>query len=89
MSNISYTLKIKRIAILDPQLTKGQMLPVGEVEEYTKNDLEIKVNVRLNDNIPPELEAEIIKNPGCIRISEVHDKPTEVLIIPSRPKLVL
>jgi len=89
MSNLKFSYKINRKVIIDPKIVQGKMMIVGDVEEYEKTDGEIKVNLRLFDDLPKELEETILKNPACLHIIEslsIEDKP---LIIPTRPKLVL
>ena len=88
MSNISFTCKIQRKVILDPQLTDGKVIIIGEVEEYVKTDNEIKVNIKLFEDLPPGLLEAVTKNPGCIRISEAMSPPQDIIHMPSRPKLV-
>lgn len=87
MSNIKFVCKKHRKAIIDPKLTPGRIVDIGEVEEYEASDTEIKVNIKLYHDLPAELYEAVTKNPACIRISEALSTPMEVLIIPSRPKL--
>ena len=89
MSNLKFSYKVNRKVIIDPKLTQGKMMIVGDVEEYEKTDEEIKVNLRLFDDLPKELEETILKNPACLHIIENLTIPDKPLIIPSRPKLDL
>lgn len=86
--NIQYKHVVQRVAVLDPKITGGKTIQVGVVEDYKKTDNEISVNIRLNDDLPKEMEEGIHKNPNCLRIAEVLSAPQEVVIIPSRPKII-
>ncbi len=88
MSNITYTHKIKRLAlIIDPKTQKK--VPVGELEEFIRTDSEIKVNIRLYDNVPQVMAEAIEKNPGCLQILEQLLPPENILIIPTRPPIAV
>ncbi len=86
--NVQFKCTINRYAIIDPKLTGGKIINVGVVEEYSRTDTEIKVNIHLNEDLPGELLEGIKTNPGCLRISEGISPPQEVLIIPARPKII-
>ena len=88
MSNIQFKCTIDRIAILDPKMTKGKIVKIGEIESYVKTDSEISLNIKLLEDLPEDLKEAVEKNPSCIRISEGISHPKEVVIIPSRPPLI-
>lgn len=66
-----------------------QDIIVGIVEEWEKTDLEVKVNVKLNPDVPDFLVEAIQKNPKCLRIIEQLMPPENVEIIPTRPSLIV
>lgn len=88
MSNIQFRSKITRKVFVDPSLTKGKTIMVGEVEEHQKTDDELFVNIRLDDNLPEQMRLAIEKNPSCLRLAEIFSTPSDVMIIPSRPKII-
>ncbi len=88
MSNIKFKIPFERIVIMNPDLTKGKVIPVGTLDEYEKTDKEQIMNVRLNEDIPDVLRETIEQNPSCLRVMEVPKKAVEILIIPSRPTLI-
>ncbi len=89
MSTISFKNKIERTVVLDPALTNGKPLPIGTVDNYTRNDVEISVNIRLFEDLPKEIVEAVERNPACIRILERLSPPSEVLILPTTPKLII
>lgn len=88
MSNIKYTHKILRIATIMNNKT-NKPLAVGIVEEWDHKGTEVHVNVRLNENVPAVLAEAIEKNPGIIRVVEQLLPPEGIMIIPTRPPILL
>ena len=88
MSNVKFKIPFKKVVIIDPKFTKGKIAEVGTLDEYERTaDAEI-MNVRLNDDIPKEMQEAIEKNPGCLRIMEVPLPAVEILVIPTRPAII-
>ena len=83
--NVKFTLKKTRCAILDPRVTGGKLVKVGEVEEYVEySKEELHINVRLYKDLPKELEEAITKHPKCLLIHLDLSAPQNVMFLPSR-----
>lgn len=87
MSNLKYRHKIKRIATVQNPRTKERVV-IGEVEEWKRTEDFIEANIRLFDDVPEVMRETIEKNPGCIQVIEQLAPPQDILIIPSRPKII-
>lgn len=78
---ISYEFEIKRIAYL-PSGSKGEMTPVGEFEQNSRDGDTCKMTVKLFKGIPDKLIELIKEMPEVLVMRESRMKSNPIVILP-------